>query len=309
MKTFFLLAFCVSLTFAQQDTLSEALKYYPLQNGDYWEYMDYYLSYNPYEEDSSFYSLEVAGDTLMSNGKSYKVLLRKSIPFDGYIGKLFERVDTSTACVYIYITEPVFPENEFLSDSLLSDSGDIFAGSLSGHSFGGGNYFQTICTDVYQDTIWNLATDFKNFQDESDIPAVTYTLGKGLGLIGTWAWELAYFSKTLRYARIDSIEYGTQITAISDDDFIPPDNFTLFQNYPNPFNPETYIAYKISHPVLVSIKVYDVLGNEIETLVNEEKTAGRYNIKFDGGNLASGIYFYVLGAGEFVQSKKMLLIK
>ncbi len=309
MKVILLLAIVANFAFAQTDTLTEALKYYPLQTGSYWEYMDYYISYNPYEEDSSFYSLEVSGDTVLSNGKSYKVLLRKSIPFNGYTGKWYTRVDTLTACVYNYTTEPVFPENEFLFDSLLADSGDIFAGSFSGHSFGGGNFFQTECLDVYTDTLFGLATNFKDFQDESDIPAVTYTMGKGLGLIASYAWELAYWSTSLKYAKINGVEYGTQITAVSDKINEQPENFLLYQNYPNPFNPVTNIEFLLPHPGFVTLKVYDVLGNEIRTLVHEEKNSGRYKVTFDGANLSSGIFFCVMRSGNFVQSRKMMLIK
>jgi hypothetical protein len=309
MKTLILLIFLASLTFAQIDSLTEALKYYPLQNGNYWEYMDYYFSYNPYEEDSSFYSLEVSGDTVLSNGKTYKVLLRKSIPFNGYTGRQYTRVDTLTACVYYYTTEPVFPENEFLFDSLLADSGDIFAGSFGGHSFLGGNFFQTVCLDVYIDTIFGFVTNFKDYQDESDIPAVTYTMGKGLGFIASYAWELAFWSTSLKYAKINGVEYGTQITAIEDKRSDQPEDYILYQNYPNPFNPSTNIDYVLPRPDFVTLKVYDVLGNEIKTFVNEEKNSGRYNVSFNGNGLASGIYFYVLRVGNFVQSRKMLLLK
>ena len=83
----------------------------------------------------------------------------------------------------------------------------------------------------------------------------------------------------------------------------------LLQNYPNPFNPNTKIEYQIPELSFVTIKVYDVLGNEVRTIVNEEKAAGSYGIKFDGSGLTSGIYFYRLQAGSIVETKKMVLIK
>ena len=85
--------------------------------------------------------------------------------------------------------------------------------------------------------------------------------------------------------------------------------FGLYQNFPNPFNPSTKIIYQIPEISFVTIKVFDVLGKEIATLVNGEKPAGNYEVKFDGTNLPSGIYFYQLRAGSFVQTKKMLMIK
>ncbi len=92
-----------------------------------------------------------------------------------------------------------------------------------------------------------------------------------------------------------------------------PDGFILFQNYPNPFNPSTRIQYQLSSISRVVLKVYDVLGNEVATLINEELSIGKYEVEFNASsgirNLASGIYFYQLTAGDFIQTKKMVLIK
>jgi hypothetical protein len=94
----------------------------------------------------------------------------------------------------------------------------------------------------------------------------------------------------------------------------PPYSFNLDQNFPNPFNPSTSIQYEVSSRQFVSLKVYDVLGNEIATLVNEEKPAGSYEVEFSVGqnsilSLSSGIYFYQLKAESFIQTKKMVLMK
>ena len=86
-------------------------------------------------------------------------------------------------------------------------------------------------------------------------------------------------------------------------------DFQLEQNYPNPFNPTTTIKYQIPEVSFVTIKVYDVLGNEIATLVNEQKPADSYEVEFDASGLPSGIYFYRLQAGSFVEAKKMVLMK
>ncbi len=88
-----------------------------------------------------------------------------------------------------------------------------------------------------------------------------------------------------------------------------PGEFSLSQNYPNPFNPATTISYQIPQTELVTIKVYDVLGREVATLVNEEKTAGSYEVQFTGNGLTSGIYFYQLKVDNFVETKKMILLK
>ena len=85
--------------------------------------------------------------------------------------------------------------------------------------------------------------------------------------------------------------------------------YSLSQNYPNPFNPVTSIQYTISSRQFVTIKVYDILGKEVATLANEEKTAGSYEVQFDGSGLRSGIYFYQLKAGNYSATKKMILLR
>ena len=110
------------------------------------------------------------------------------------------------------------------------------------------------------------------------------------------------------------------VTFIEDEEdyFAQPKEFLLQQNYPNPFNPSTSIQYAISSTQFVTLKVYDLLGREVATLVNEEKPAGSYNAQFtisnlpagrQGVQLSSGIYFYKLQAGDFIETKKMILLK
>jgi hypothetical protein len=88
-----------------------------------------------------------------------------------------------------------------------------------------------------------------------------------------------------------------------------PHEFALFQNYPNPFNPTTKISYQLPVRSFVILKIYDGLGREVALLVNEEKQPGYYEIKFNGQNLASGIYFYRIEADNFISVKKFVLIK
>jgi len=93
------------------------------------------------------------------------------------------------------------------------------------------------------------------------------------------------------------------------DNFPAAENYSLMQNYPNPFNPVTKISYSIPEASFVTLKVFDVLGNEMATLVNTEKLSGGYTVEFISSGLSSGIYFYKLQAGNFVETKKMLLMK
>jgi hypothetical protein len=85
--------------------------------------------------------------------------------------------------------------------------------------------------------------------------------------------------------------------------------YSLSNNYPNPFNPSTKISYTIPQRSNVSLKVFNLLGSEVASLVNEEKSAGVYQIEFNAANLSSGIYFYKLQADTFVETKKMILLK
>jgi hypothetical protein len=88
-----------------------------------------------------------------------------------------------------------------------------------------------------------------------------------------------------------------------------PDNYSLSQNYPNPFNPTTNIDFCIPTASRVALKVYNVIGQEVATLVNEEMKAGNYQVNFNASHLSSGVYFYRLTAGSFVMNKKFTLLK
>ena len=101
------------------------------------------------------------------------------------------------------------------------------------------------------------------------------------------------------------------ITLIGDEKNVPevPLIISLSQNYPNPFNPTTKITYAVPYSVMVELKIYNVLGQEIKTIVNEEKQAGIYEVEFNAIQLASGIYFYTISAGDFHQTKKLVLLK
>ena len=106
----------------------------------------------------------------------------------------------------------------------------------------------------------------------------------------------------------------TMIVGINQISSEVPEKFSLSQNYPNPFNPTTTIRFAIPSNVKsemsnVRIIIYDALGREVQTLVNEKLSPGTYEVDFDGSNLPSGVYYYQLEAGSFSEAKKMVLIK
>lgn len=127
-----------------------------------------------------------------------------------------------------------------------------------------------------------------------------------------------FFYRSLS-ARIGSMQNGTSIH-LKINLLHPPtvgvmeneqdiQSFSLKQNYPNPFNPSTVISFQLKVSENVTLKVFDVLGKEIATLVDEEKPAGSYDVEFDAAQLPSGVYFYQLKAGEFAETKKMVILK
>jgi hypothetical protein len=137
----------------------------------------------------------------------------------------------------------------------------------------------------------------------------TYVFADGAGIIEESGYELLSYRKYLKGAVIGKNVYGdTTLTSVKDEP-ISEMQYDLLQNYPNPFNPETNIKYTVKSRGYVTLKVYDILGNEIITLVNEEKPAGNYEVKFNGSGLASGIYIYKLTSGNFIKARKLLLLK
>jgi hypothetical protein len=94
-----------------------------------------------------------------------------------------------------------------------------------------------------------------------------------------------------------------------DSTIVIPKSYNLSQNFPNPFNPSTVINYQIPHTSKITIKLYDIIGNEVSTIVDGNKAAGSYSVTYNALNLASGIYIYELKSNEFVSRKKMMFIK
>lgn len=122
------------------------------------------------------------------------------------------------------------------------------------------------------------------------------------------AWQYVGIDGDL--AGIDGVKLmGYTTTGVDDNNNTVVTDYSLSQNYPNPFNPTTIISWQVPVSGHQTLKVYDLLGREVATLVDEFKPAGVYNFKFNADNLASGIYIYQLKSGEFLSAKKMILMK
>jgi hypothetical protein len=124
-----------------------------------------------------------------------------------------------------------------------------------------------------------------------------------------YGWILEDFDPDFQIYRTTNGGFGGIVSVDDNSKDLRLEKFILKQNYPNPFNPTTIIKYQTPELSYVTIIVYDVLGNEIAILVNEEKPAGEYEVGFDGTGLTSGIYFYQLRAGDYTETKKMILLR
>ena len=281
----------------------EVLNYYPLAIGNRWVYDDYtYIEWNVYHD---IYIREVTSDTVFSNGKKYFRVeeYTSGLP---YINYSYERIDSSSGMIYRYDNTLSLPDDEYLIDDLLAEVGD----TIMSYRMGYDEYGFTRLLEEITFNKWSLTKPKKVFEEYTLHPPI-YSLTQDIGLDSIYYYfDFGHTYIYLKGCVINGIVYGDTTTVGVEDEGKPiVNNFRLEQNYPNPFNPTTNIGFRIANFGFVSLKVYDIIGNEIATLVNEEKRAGEYEIEFDATGLPSGIYFYKLKAGGYIETKKMVLIK
>lgn len=288
----------------------EVLNYYPLAVGNKWVYNKTTVEYDPYPQYShQILVKEVLGDTIAANGKHY-YLIRDETLWGGYA---LERNDSVEGKVYRYLEDPGLPENEYLLDDLLAEVGDTVNSYRMGYYPGS----HTTVLDEITFVKWGLTKPKKVFEQYILHPPI-YSLTQDIGLDSIFSYfDFGETRVILKGCIVDGIVYGdTTVVSVENETEIFPTEFSLSQNYPNPFNPITTIRFTIPIVTLsevegsfVTLKIYDVLGNEIVTLINEEKPAGSHEVEFNAANLPSGVYFYQLRAGGFVDTKKLILIK
>jgi len=291
--------------FSQVDSLES---FYPLQIGNLWQYYvkHVFMADTTYEYKIS----SVLKDTVLGSPSNSYYAVQVAFsgkPFAGDTVK-YLRYDDSLKSIVEY--DNTFGMGEAVLFKLDAGENDCW------------NYFgyNVCCLTIDTASIFgdNKTRKLIATQDYTP-PSWSYRLAKDFGPIKigddqSWGF-IVWTSYDLVYAKINGVEHG--ILAVDYNENII-DNYRLSQNYPNPFNPVTTITYQIPQTGFVSLKVYDLLGREIATLVNEEKPAGSYEVQFNShsgegrsaiGGLTSGIYFYQLKAGDYTETKKMILLR
>ncbi|GBD86095.1 hypothetical protein BMS3Abin03_00004 [bacterium BMS3Abin03] len=287
----------------------ENYDWFPLKIGNYWVY-EVYVDETGVPEFVGFEIKSIIDTLTENNGKNY--FLYKNIYTNGMIDTLAIRLDSLTANMYVYSKDT---GDELLFENLAAVVGDSVC-----YEYNPAWNCQFVQLER-EFTDFGLNTLIKDYYPQSLGWYFGHSLVKGIGLYKTWNGDNVTFSSILKGCIINGVVYGdTTVVSVEDETPNLPKEFHLSQNYPNPFNPTTKIKFTIPQSPLpggdgrgglqlVKLVVYDILGNEVATLVNEEKPAGEYEVEFNAKGLPSGIYFYQLRAGSFVDTKKMLLIK
>jgi Secretion system C-terminal sorting domain len=287
--------------------------YFPHKKNNYWEY-DFLAG--PFGQPDTIVSFSVFDST---NNQGNKISI-----FDShFINPIAPPVMLPDSGMYIIDSsynvfsnaEPIGYNEYSLIYKLNGVQGDqwvIYNYSL----IGGLGYEMARIKEIYNDIVLGVPTELMLIHyfyapDSTDTTGLGRggdVLAKGFGLQSRQ--REGWTGIILKGAVIDGVLYGdTTVVSVERNHKTVSSDFELLQNYPNPFNPVTTISYSIPITGLVTLKIFDVLGNEISTLINEEKNSGTYSINFDASNLLSGVYFYTLSVGEFHQTKKFVLLK
>ncbi len=290
---------CTNIIFGETLTDTTSVKYIPLAVGNVYKY--HFSSSGGMNYD---YKCRISRDTIIDSKKYYV--------FSGYYSGL-NRYDSLTGNYYKRSASGYcsYSPNEVLVDSLASRKRDTTKNCVAAP-------YKRICTDTNNGTLFGIIVKSKSFTQYGFEGSESFTYCTGFGRTNYTTQDIGGFgAEWLVGCYINGILYGdTILTEITNLNTGISDKFALYQNYPNPFNPSTKIKFDIPAPHLykggqggVSLKVFDILGKEITTLVNEKLNPGTYEVTFDGSNFASGIYFYQLKAGEFFGVKKLVLLK
>ncbi|MBC8183695.1 T9SS type A sorting domain-containing protein [candidate division KSB1 bacterium] len=291
---------------AQIDTTSLSL--YPLHTGNYWEYSEI-ICESPFDCDTTYFSLEVIGNTLLPNDKLYKIIVKKSIPdSNNFREYIYERVDSVTANVYRYYDNWGLKNNEYLIDSLKSEVGDTSKASRDDPWFAANA--STICWAAHIDSVLGVQLFIKDFYNRTYLSAPYYRLGQNIGLI-----RYDYYGETysvhiiLKYAIINGKKFGQKISTSVHHEDLKPLNFFLYQNYPNPFNSSTVITYKLLKSLDIELSLYNIIGQKLRILYRGFAPQGKHSFIINAQYLPSGMYIYELRSGQFNYRRACMILK
>lgn len=192
-------------------------------------------------------------------------------------------------------------------------NGVIYRSTDSGENWGYKKTSQKILSIHFPSSLTGYASAYNNITykttDGGNNWFSTYCINSGASdgiyfINETTGIAVSYYSQIIK-----TTTGGGVLISVEPQSYIVPHTYNLYQNYPNPFNPTTKIKFDIPKAMNASLKIYDILGREISVIVNDFLIPGTYTFDFDGSNLSSGVYFYVLTGEWFVESKKMLLVK
>jgi hypothetical protein len=293
----FLSIILLSSANAQIDT--SIFRYYPLQVSNSWVYVT--TGYQYYSRSK----ITVTG-TIILNNLTYFTLYQ--VPIFGNPSIINQRIDSLTGCILQSSTNNgcSWLSNEFLVDSLESHLSD----SVKCNDYK--------CTDTSDYIVFGILRKTKKFSWFSGFElGENHRYAKNIGISERQnIYGIGATSTQLAGCCINGVVYGdTTLTGLAINSTIIPADFSLSQNYPNPFNPVTKIKFdippdsRLSGNDIVTLKIYDVLGREVETLINEQLYPGTYEAEWDGTNYPSGVYFYKLIISEYKETKTMVLAK
>lgn len=252
---------------------------------------------------------------------SYKSLFIDSTKMEGNTCQAFDITGTENSWIEIEKTySPPVPRNNRISCvffrklSSMAPNPSVTVADMYLYTSDGGNYSQVSYHQMsvgslyhWQMIVGALPAGSLNYISKAKIKFRLYFFTTLPDTINIKVYVDWWYIENSPIIVVDSFE-GI-VNGISNQNTGIPKKYSLSQNYPNPFNPKTTIKFDISRPSYAKLIIYDVLGKEVSTLVDEKLNAGGYEIDFNASNLTSGTYFYRLIAGEFIETKKMLLLK